>query len=90
MEKTIQWNPQKDEELRSKRGIGFEDVILLIQQGKILDILPNPSPQYAHQRMFVLEFKHYCYLVPFVESEHEIFLKTIFPSRKYSKKYLEN
>jgi len=36
-----------------------------------------------------LDIGNYAYLVPFVETESEIFLKTIIPSRKATRKYLE-
>jgi len=31
----------------------------------------------------------YAYLVPYVENDQEIFLKTVIPSRKATKQYLE-
>ena len=37
------------------------------------------------KRFFVVQVDEYVYLVPFVEDEHEIFLKTIIPSRKATK-----
>lgn len=54
----------------------------------MLDDIPNPVSSYAHQRMFVLEINNYAYVVPYVESEEEIFLKTIFPSRKHTTIYV--
>jgi len=41
------------------------------------------------QKMFIVEINNYAYLVPFVENEKEIFLKTIIPSRKATKEYLK-
>ena len=32
--------------------------------------------------------ENYIYLVPYIENENEIFLKTIYPSRKFTKIYL--
>ena len=53
----------------------------------MLDILD--SVNYPNQKIFVLEIDNYVYLAPFVENEDEIFLKTIIPSRKFTKKYLK-
>jgi hypothetical protein len=60
-----------------------------IEKKQILDIVEHPSQEkYKGQRIFIVNINHYAYLVPFVESEKEIFLKTIIPSRKATKKYL--
>jgi len=37
--------------------------------------------------MYILEIDNYAIVVPSVENENEIFLKTAFPSRKYTKRY---
>ena len=56
----------------------------------MLDILEHTNPdRYAGQRIFVVRRDDYVYLVPFVEDEHTVFLKTIIPSRKATKRYLE-
>ena len=67
-------------------GVGFEECVAAIEDGRILDIVENEN--YPRQKMYVLEINNYAYVVPFVESEDEIFLKTVFPSRKFAKKYL--
>ena len=60
-----------------------------IERGDLLDILEHPNPdQYAGQRIFVVQREDYVYLVPFVEDEHSVFLKTIIPSRKATQQYL--
>ena len=87
----ISWSPEKAVLLRNnpaRNNIGFEDCLLAIQEGRILRDEPNPSPKFPHQRMFVLNIESYAYVVPYVENKHGIFLKTIFPSRKYTAKYL--
>ncbi|MGF1460034.1 MAG: BrnT family toxin [Leptolyngbyaceae cyanobacterium] len=87
--KRLQWNPDKSKSLQATRGIDFDTVALAINQGNILDIIEHPNQEkYPSQRIFVLAINQYVYLVPFVESEHAIFLKTIIPSRKMKKKYL--
>jgi uncharacterized DUF497 family protein len=84
------WNNDKNEKLKQERGISFEDVIYYIEHGKLLAILEhNNQEKYPGQRIYILEINKYLYLVPFVETENEIFLKTIIPSRKATKKYLE-
>lgn len=88
--KYFDWNKDKNELLKSERGISFEDVQNSFQEGKIIDIIENPNNRsYPNQKMFVFVKEDYIYLVPFVEDEKTIFLKTIFPSRKMTKKYLK-
>jgi len=80
--KYFAWDDAKNAKLRKERGIGFEDVVFHIERGDLLDILhPNPD-RYAGQRIFVVRREDYVYLVPFVEDEHTVFLKTIIPGRK--------
>ena len=87
--KYFDWDDAKNAKLRAERGIGFEDVVFHIERGDLLDILEHPNPdRYAGQRIFVVRREGYVYLVPFVEDEHTVFLKTIIPSRKATKEYL--
>ncbi len=81
----IRWNEDKNKLLKKERGIGFETILSMIEEGKIVDILMHPTKQ--HQKYFFFLIKDYIYCVPFVEREDEIFLKTIFPSRKYTKQF---
>jgi uncharacterized DUF497 family protein len=87
--KQINWNAEKNQLLMSERGISFEDVLFALQSGRLLDdlIYPNNS-KYPNQRMFVVEVDEYAWLVPCVENDDEIFLKSIIPSRKATKHYL--
>ena len=83
------WNSEKNAQLVKERGISFERVIYHIERNEILDIIRHPnSSKYPDQRMFILDIGNYAYLVPFVETESEVFLKTIIPSRKATRKYL--
>ena len=83
-------NEDKNEKLKRERNISFEIILLQIEAGKILDILEHPnSEKYQGQKIFVIEFEGYAFLVPFVEDEQKIFLKTIIPSRKATKFYLK-
>ena len=83
------WNNEKNEHLKNERGISFEEVVFHIEKGDQLDVIQNPSEKYPNQRMFIININNYAYLVPFVEDEKEIFLKTIIPIRKATKKYLK-
>jgi uncharacterized DUF497 family protein len=88
--KYFSWNNDKNERLRRERGISFEEIVFHIERGDLLDIVEHPlQERYRGQRMFVVCIENYAYLVPFVETEEEMFLKTIIPSRKATKKYLK-
>jgi uncharacterized DUF497 family protein len=83
------WDEAKNAQLRTDRGIGFEDILFHIERGDLLDILEHPNPErYAGQRIVVVQREDYVYLVPFVEDERTVFLKTVIPSRKATKEYL--
>ena len=87
--KYFSWNAEKNELLLAQRDISFEDIVLHIEKGFLLDVLEHPNPEkYPGQKIFVLQVEEYVYLVPFIEDEKEIFLKTIIPSRKATKRYL--
>jgi hypothetical protein len=88
--KYFSWNDEKNERLKKERDISFEEVIFHIEHGGLLDIVEHPKQEkYKGQRMFIVSIDDYAYLVPFIESEDEVFLKTIIPSRKATKKYLK-
>ena len=88
--KYFSWNNEKNEVLKAQRGVSFEEIVYYIEKGQLLDVVQHPNQQkYPGQRLFIVKMNNYVYLVPFVESEHEIFLKTIIPSRKATKKYLK-
>jgi uncharacterized DUF497 family protein len=87
--KLFSWNNEKNERLKQERGVSFEAVLFHIERGDLLDVLEHPNPErYPGQRIFVVNIDNYAYLVPFVESEAEVFLKTIIPSRKATNIYL--
>jgi ribosomal protein S3AE len=88
--KAIHYNLEKNELLKAQRDIGFEDVILAIEAGNILDDIEHQNKEkYPSQNIFIIlvEIKNYVYLVPYVEDDEAIFLKTIIPSRQMNKKY---
>ncbi len=87
--KVINWNAEKNQKLIEERGVSFEDVVFYLQSGGQLDDGSHPNKdKYPQQRMFVVSIDEYAYLVPYVENDEEIFLKTIIPSRKATKQYL--
>ena len=86
--KYFTWDDAKNEKLKADRGIGFEEIVFLIGQGHLLDVLEHPNQQrYGGQQIFVVQRDDYVYLVPFVEDDKLIALKTIIPSRKATKQY---
>ena len=88
--KYFSWNEEKNDLLLAQRDISFEDIVLYIEKGFLLDVLEHPNPEkYPGQKILVVQVEEYAYLVPFVESEDKVFLKTIIPSRKATKKYLK-
>jgi len=88
--KYFSWNEEKNGLLKKDRNVSFEEVVFHIERGDLLDIVEHPNREkYQGQRMFIVKIEDYAYLVPFVESEEEVFLKTIIPSRKATKKYLK-
>ena len=87
--KYLNWNSEKNEILKRERGITFEEVVLHIVEGGLLDVIPHPNQDtYPGQRVFVVDVGNYACLVPFVEGEEGAFLKTIIPSRKMTRRYL--
>jgi uncharacterized DUF497 family protein len=88
-DKPITWNADKNLQLMAQRGVCFEDVLVAVAGDGLLANLEHPQPErYGHQRMWVVKMKAYVYLVPYVENEQHIFLKTIIPSRKATRQYL--
>ena len=87
--KIYNWNPDKNQELILDRNKSFEEAIFYIENGGLLDDIVHPNKtDYPNQRIFILRIEDYVYLVPYVETKEEVFLKTIIPSRKFTKKYL--
>lgn len=88
--KSYDWNMEKNEMLKQERGISFEEVVYHIDKGDELDIYQHPNQdKYSNQMISVVAINNYAYLVPYVEEpEGDIFLKTIIPSRKATKKYI--
>ena len=87
--KPFRWSPEKNEQLQLDRGISFENMVVAIESGSLLDILAHPNlAKYPKQKMLVVASDGHAYLVPFVEEDDHFFLKTVIPSRKATRDYL--
>lgn len=88
--KYFEWDEKKNEWLKQKRGVSFEEVVIAITEKRVLDILCHSNiNKYPKQMIFVINIFDYAYLVPFIEEGDKVFLKTVFPSRKHTKIYIE-
>jgi hypothetical protein len=88
--KLINWNREKNEWLRENRSICFDDILFYIDNDCLIDDVELPNKEkYSGQRVMVFTIEDYIYLVPYIETEDEIFLQTIIPSRKATKNFLE-
>jgi len=86
--KGIRWDQAKNEKLKSERGVSFEAVLAALERGDVLADYAHPNQgKYPNQRMLLVQIERYVYVVPYVETESELFLKTIIPSRKATKEY---
>jgi uncharacterized DUF497 family protein len=87
--KYYDWDEEKNELLKQIRGVSFEQVVLAIEIGDLVDRLKHPNPaRYPNQKVFLVKIEDYIYSVPYIEENDKIFLKTIIPNRKATKKYL--
>lgn len=87
--KPFRWNWEKNQALKEGRGVSFESMVVAIEAGGLLDILPHPNPaQTPRQSILVVSLDNYAYLLPFVEEDDYFFLKTVIPSRKATRDYL--
>ena len=81
--KPFRWSADKNDTLKSDRGISFESIVVAVESGGLLDILAHPNQaRYPRQRLLVVACDNYAYLVPFLEEMDFFFLKTVIPSRK--------
>lgn len=87
--KFFDWNDEKNEILKKVRGVSFEQVELAIASGDLADRIRHPNPaRYPNQKVFLVKIENYIYSVPYIEDNEKIFLKTIIPNSKATKKYL--
>ena len=88
---TFNWDDEKNELLKRTRGVSFEEMVIAIEDGNVVDVLQHPNAaRDPNQLVYLVEYKDYVFVVPFLrDSEsHEIVLKTIYPSRKYTRLHL--
>lgn len=87
--KPFVWNEEKNAWLKLERGLCFEDIVIAVSEKRILEILEHINKKrYPNQKILIVVIDNYACLVPFVEMENAVFLKTIIPSRKATKQYL--
>ena len=87
--KYFDWNDEKNEVLKKARGVSFEQVELAIASGDLVDRIKHPNPaKYPNQKVFLVKIENYIYSVPYIEDDERIFLKTIIPNSKATKKFL--
>lgn len=87
----LRYSEEKNQILKATRGISFEEIITYIAEGGILDDKRHPDPNKSHQRIYIVRIDIYAYVVPYVinRKKAEIFLKTTYPSRRYTKQYIK-
>ena len=85
------WNPEKNKWLRENRDVSFEEITCLINEGHLIGILRHPRKEKQKVlKVLIVERDGYAYNIPFIEEEDGLcFLKTIYPSRASTKKYLK-
>jgi hypothetical protein len=84
----LRWSHEKNRTLKKTRQVSFEEIAHHIEHDEVLDVRRHPNDErYPNQKIFIIEHADYVYLVPFVENDEEIFLKTIIPSRKAKKEF---
>ncbi len=87
--KYFEWSEEKNKKLIKERKVSFEMVVICIKNGDVLDKIKHPNQKkYPRQHIYIIKIDEYVYAVPFVEDNKKIFLKTIIPSRKLVKQYL--
>ena len=87
MREIFEWDKEKNKKLIREREISFETVIAHMESGGLLAIVPDKG-KFLHQKQFIIAVNNYVYIVPFVENNERVFLKTIIPSRQMTKRYL--
>jgi uncharacterized DUF497 family protein len=87
--KPFDWDDKKSKALEKERGICFEDIVIKLEEGFLLDNIEHPNQKkYGHQKMLVVNVDGYAYAVPYFEGEKVLHLITIFPSRELTRIYL--
>ena len=77
----VKWNDLKNRKLKNTRGVSFEDIL----SSKFIGLFEHPKRK--HQFLLLYEYKNYVWVVPCIINRKNIFLKTLYPSRKFTRKY---
>jgi hypothetical protein len=87
---SINFSEEKNQLLKATRGVCFDDVLLAIKNKQLLADINHPSSKRLNQKVYLVQIDKYVYVVPYVvnKQKQEFFLKTIYPSRIFTKKYL--
>lgn len=87
----IEFSQEKNLLLKETRGVCFEDVLQAVEENRVLDDLKSVNRKYLHQRILVIKVKEYAYAVPYVldQKKKTVFLKTMYPSRVLTSKYMK-
>ncbi len=89
--KVFRWANEKNEWIEEHRGVCFEQVVILMERGDVLETIEHPNQtKYPCQKIATVWIDDYVYLVPYVQESDEIFLKTIISSRKATNKYVRS
>ena len=84
------WDKGKSNKLKEERNICFEDIVVALAEGGLMDLIDHPhQDKYPGQKIMVISWAEYIYLVPCVKTKNGYFLKTIFPSRKAKRDYIQ-
>jgi uncharacterized DUF497 family protein len=87
--KVFRWDNEKNEWLKKNRRVSFEQVVIFMEREEVLETIEHPSQdKYPNQKIAIVKIGDYAYLVPYMQENDEIFLKTIIPSRKATNKYV--
>ena len=80
------WNEEKNKMLKMTRGISFNEIVDIINQGGLVSDIDHPDQKkYPNQRVMYVDVAGYINVVPYVQNGNSLFLKTIYPSRKLTK-----
>jgi len=89
---SLKFSEEKNELLKATRNIGFEDILdALKDEDNLVANIAHPNAKRPHQRLLVVKVRNYAYAVPYVvdQQKDEMFLKTIYPSRTLTKRYVK-
>ena len=76
------FDPDKNAWLIRERGISFEQILALIENGNLIQVREHHDRErYPNQLLYEVDVDGYIYIVPVVREHRTLLLKKIFPSR---------